>query len=218
MAVSGWADGYSDAVFRPLQHVQVPRLGLIGSWSHNYPHQGIPGPAIGFLQECLRWWDHWLKGEDTGIMREPMLRAWMQDSVPPTTFYHERPGRWVGEPSWPSSNVVTRDYALVWPSTLEMNPGKPVERTLTIRSPLSVGLFAGKWCSYAATPDLPHDQREEDGEALVCTSQPIEETIEILGPAVVELVVGADRPVAMVAARLSDVAPDDKATRVTYGC
>ena len=89
---------------------------------------------------------------------------------------------------------------------------------LTIRSPLSVGLFAGKWCSYAATPDLPHDQREEDGEALVCTSQPIEETIEILGPAVVELVVGADRPVAMVAARLSDVAPDDKATRVTYGC
>jgi hypothetical protein len=88
---------------------------------------------------------------------------------------------------------------------------------LTIRSPLSVGLFAGKWCSYAATPDLPHDQREEDGGALVFTSQPLEEKIEILGEAVVELTVGADRPVAMVAARLSDVAPDDKATRVTYG-
>ena len=34
-----------------------------------------PGPAIGFLQELLRWWDFWLKGRDTGIMREPLLRA-----------------------------------------------------------------------------------------------------------------------------------------------
>jgi hypothetical protein len=146
-----------------------------------------------------------------------MLRAWMQDSVPPTTYYHERPGRWVGEPAWPSPNVLMRDYVLSWPSTLEVGPGDPVERALTIRSPLSVGLFAGKWCSYAATPDLPHDQREEDGGALVFTSQPLDDPIEILGAAVVELLVGADRPVAMVAARLSDVAPDDKATRVTYG-
>lgn len=217
MAVSGWADGYSNAVFRLLQHLEVPRLGLVGPWSHKYPHQGIPGPAIGFLQECLRWWDHWLQGKDTGIMREPMLRAWMQDSVPPTTYYHERPGRWVGEPVWPSPNIVTRDYVLSWPSTLVTTDSEPAEHTLTIRSPLSVGLFAGKWCSYAATPDLPHDQREEDGGALVFTSQPLDEAIEVLGAGHVELLVGADRPVAMVAVRLSDVAPDDKATRVTYG-
>ncbi len=53
----------------------------IGPWSHAFPQDGEPGPAIGFLQECLRWWDHWLKGADTGIMDEPMLRAWMQDPV-----------------------------------------------------------------------------------------------------------------------------------------
>ena len=217
MAVSGWADGYSNAVFRLLQHLEVPRLGLVGPWSHKYPHQGVPGPAIGFLQECLRWWDHWLKGEDTGIMQEPMLRAWMQDSVPPTTRYHERPGRWVGEPSWPSPNIGVRDYALAWPSILETDADGLPERTLTVRSPLSVGLFAGKWCSYAATPDLPHDQREEDGGALVFTSQPLEEGVEMLGAASVDLVVSADQPVAMVAVRLSDVGPDDKATRVTYG-
>jgi len=34
---------------------------------------------------------------------------------------------------------------------------------------------------------------------------------------VVELELSADKPVAMVAVRLSDVAPDDAATRVTYG-
>ncbi|HKJ87155.1 MAG TPA: CocE/NonD family hydrolase, partial [Gammaproteobacteria bacterium] len=55
-AVSGWADGYSNAVFRMLANLNVPRKGLIGPWSHKYPHLGKPGPAIGFLQEALRWW------------------------------------------------------------------------------------------------------------------------------------------------------------------
>ncbi|MGD8582361.1 MAG: CocE/NonD family hydrolase, partial [Gammaproteobacteria bacterium] len=65
MAVSGWADGYSNAVFRLLEKLPGPRLGLIGPWSHKYPHLGVPGPAIGFLQECLRWWDKWLKNRET---------------------------------------------------------------------------------------------------------------------------------------------------------
>ncbi len=66
-AVGGWADGYSNAILRLLAGLSIPRKGLIGPWAHNFPEQGIPGPSIGFLQECLRWWDHWLKGIDTGI-------------------------------------------------------------------------------------------------------------------------------------------------------
>ena len=217
MAVSGWADGYSNAVFRLLANLEVPRLGIIGPWSHKYPHLGIPGPAIGFLQESLRWWDRWLKDRETGIMNEPMLRAWMQDSVPPTTRYDERPGRWVGEPCWPSPGIRPRSWQLAWPGMLAAHDATVQRRLVSVSSPLSVGLFAGKWCSYAATPDLPHDQREEDGGALVFTSEPLEEDLEILGAATLELELCVDRPVAMVAVRLSDVAPDDKATRVTYG-
>ncbi|HKL25153.1 MAG TPA: CocE/NonD family hydrolase C-terminal non-catalytic domain-containing protein, partial [Desulfuromonadales bacterium] len=48
-------------------------------------------------------------------------------------------------------------------------------------------------------------------------SEPLEEAMEILGRPEIELVLGSDQPVAMVAVRLSDLAPDDKATRVTYG-
>lgn len=84
-------------------------------------------------------------------------------------------------------------------------------------SPLTVGLFAGKWCSYVAGPDLAHDQRHEDGGALVFQTDPLEEDIEILGQATAELEISADKPVAMLAVRLSDVQPDDKVTRVTYG-
>jgi len=221
LAVGGWADGYTNAVFRLLEHLDVPRLGLVGPWGHRYPHLGVPGPAIGFLEELVRWWDHWLKDRDTGIMDEPLLRAWMQDSVPPTTFYAERPGRWVGEPEWPSARIRLRRLAFRPQLLLEEEQGPGTaesgDEPVTVQSPLSVGLFAGKWCSYSAAPDLPHDQREEDGGALVFTSRALTTPFEILGAPVVELEVAANRPVAMVAVRLSDVAPDDKATRVTYG-
>jgi putative CocE/NonD family hydrolase len=217
MAVSGWADGYSNAVFRLMERLDVPRRGLIGPWGHKYPHLGEPGPAIGFLQECLRWWDHWLKDIETGVMDEPMLRVWMQDSVPPTTSYVLRPGRWVAEDSWPSPKVQERSYVLAPGELIEGGAESVTETALTIRSPLTVGLFAGKWCSYAAGPDLAHDQRQEDGGALVFDSAPLAEPMEILGSPDLELVLSSDKPVAMVAARLSDIAPDDKATRVTYG-
>jgi putative CocE/NonD family hydrolase len=215
-AVSGWADGYSNAVFRLLESLDVPRRGLVGPWSHKYPHLGVPGPAIGFLQDCLRWWDHWLKGEDTGIMDEPMLRVWMQDSVPPTTRYQERPGRWVAETAWPSPHTVAHEYTLTGDYLVEDDTGIPA-LPLTVQSPLSLGLFAGKWCSYSAGPDLAHDQRQEDGGALVFETAPLQAPLEILGFPEVELELASSRPVAMIAARLSDVAPDGKATRVTYG-
>jgi uncharacterized protein len=219
MAISGWADGYSNAVLRLLANLKVPRKGLIGPWSHVYPHFGTPGPAIGFLQEALRWWDRWLKDEQTGVEEEPMLRAWMQDSVPPTTTYGHRPGHWVTEESWPSASIERQTFALTSLGRIvpdyEFAAGP--DEDVTIQSPLSVGLFSGKWCSYPAPPDLPHDQREEDGGALVFTTAPLDSPLEVLGQTFVDLALSSDQPVAMVAVRLSDVFPNDSATRITYG-
>lgn len=217
MAISGWADGYSNAVFRLLENLKVPCQGLIGPWSHKYPHQGVPGPAIGFLQEALRWWDHWLKGIDTGVEQDPVLRVYMQDSVPPTTRYCERPGRWVAEANWPSDNIESLEFILA-PSRRMLLTGKETSQEIhNLQSPLGLGLFAGKWCSYAAAPDLPHDQRQEDGGALVFDSESLEQPLEILGAPVVELEVVPDKPIAMLAVRLSDIAPDNKVTRISYG-
>ena len=217
MAVGGWADGYTNAIFRLLEHLEVPRKGLIGPWGHKYPHLGVPGPAIGFLQEVVRWWDHWLKGKDTGLMDEPMLRAWMQDSVSPEPSYADRPGRWVAEDSWPSANVEPRRFALSRHGIEEGDAPDGDGSDVTLQSPLSVGMFAGKWASYAATPDLPFDQREEDGGALVYETEPLTRTMEIFGLPSASFEVSADKPVAQLAVRLSDVAPNGEATRFTYG-
>ncbi|MEU2910016.1 CocE/NonD family hydrolase [Streptomyces massasporeus] len=221
LASSGWADGYSNAVTRLLGNLDVPRKGLIGPWSHKFPHLGEPGPAIGYLQELVRWWDHWLKGVDNGVMDGPMLRAWMQDSVPPSTSYEERPGRWVGEPHWPSPHIRPETHPLtrhtIGPAQDATAAPSEGGAAMTVRSPLSVGQFAGKWASYNAPPDLPYDQREEDGGSLVFDSEPLTEPVEILGSPSVELDLSVSEPVALVAARLSDVSPDGAATRVSYG-
>jgi hypothetical protein len=86
-----------------------------------------------------------------------------------------------------------------------------------VQSPLSVGQFAGKWCSYNAPPDLPYDQREEDGGSLIFDGETLTEPVELLGCPAVDLECAVDQPVAMLAARLSDVAPDGRATRISYG-
>ena len=81
MLVGGWADGYTNAAGRTLlglTQAGVPCRALIGPWSHGWPRVSEPGPQIGFLQECLAWWDYWLRGIDNGAMQTPLLRAWMQ--------------------------------------------------------------------------------------------------------------------------------------------
>ena len=155
-----------------------------------------------------------MKGIDTGIMEEPMLRAWMQDPMPPAPWYKTRPGRWVAEPDWPAPGTETQAWTLAAGALVrEAVP----ERPLSIRSPETVGLAAGAWCGYGLEPDLPVDQRQEAGGSLVFETEPLAEDLEVLGFPVLEAVVSSDRPVATLVAVLSAVAPDGPVSRVSFG-
>jgi putative CocE/NonD family hydrolase len=218
-AIGGWADGYSNAVPRLLAGLPGPRKGLVGPWPHAFPHDAAPGPSIGYLQEALRWWDHWLKDAETGIMDEPLYRVWMQDSVAPRVGYEERPGRWVAEAAWPSPRIETRRLHLngTLPNAGHLDPTPEPGSPIVISSPPTTGFSAGEWCAFGGDGELPGDQRPDDGRSIIFDSGPLEERLEILGAPTLDLELSVDRPVAQIAVRLNDVAPDGTSLRVTYG-
>jgi len=214
-AIAGWADAYTNAIPRLMAGLQVPRRGIIGPWAHIYPHDGVPGPAIGFLQDALRWWDRWLKGRENGIEDEPDYRVWMQESVRPATSYAERPGRWVAEGTWPSPHIETRTLHLNGDGSLAAKGRK--RGPIAFCSPASTGLDGGEWCGFGMAGELPGDQRADDGKSVCFDTEPLDDRLEILGQPVAVLKIASDKPVAQVAVRLNDVVPDGASTRVTYG-
>ena len=211
---SGWADIFRDTAFRLAENLKVPHKVTVGPWAHLYPHEARPAPAAGFLQETLRWWDHWLKGKDTGLMREPPLSFYMMENGSPSRYQAERPGRWVSEDGWPSRRVDAKVFA-VNPGGLEA-AARP-EQVLRLSSPQTVGLASGEMGSFAVPGDLPGDQRLETFGSLEFDTSILTERAEILGNASVYLDIAVDQPDALVAARLIDVAPDGAATLVTRG-
>jgi putative CocE/NonD family hydrolase len=210
----GWADLYRDSPLRLAQHLRAPHKVTVGPWGHLYPHEGLPSPAAGFLQAALAWWDHWLKGEDRGLMQEPPLRFYMMDGVEPRPFHAARPGRWVSESAWPSPTVREGTWAIN-PEGLRARAAP--EQALTLASPQTTGLAAGDWGSFAIPGDLPGEQSLDSAGSLEFDLEPLEEPLEILGFARVVLELAADQPNALVAVRLIDVAPDRQATCVARG-
>ena len=214
LAVGGWVDSYTNAVPRLLAGLKVPRLGIVGPWGHVYPQDGAPGPAIGFLQEAVRWWDHWLKGRDTGVMEEPILRAYVQDPVPPDGSRSHTPGHWVGLQAYPSPEIEGLRLRLHPLGALHASAADRCD--LVVRSPQSHGRAGGEWMGTGCPGEHPTDQRLDDGGALVFESDVLEQEVAVLGQPRLTLDIAADAPVAHLVARLCDVLPDGRVARVSY--
>ncbi|WP_209835035.1 CocE/NonD family hydrolase [Ruegeria sp. HKCCE3926] len=210
----GWMDLYRDTPFRIAEHLSGPVKILMGPWAHLYPHEGVPGPKADFVGEVIRFWDHWLKGKDTGLMDEPPLRFFLQDSAAPTGTHLERTGRWVEEPSWPSPNITNTS---LWLNhlTLEADPVSAAE--LAICSPQSFGAAAGDMCSFAIPGDMAADCRIDAAGALQFKAAPLEDALDILGQPLVDLKVSADQTQGFVVVLLVDEAPNGAQTLIARG-
>ncbi len=154
----------------------------------------------------MRFFDCALKGVENGFLDEPRLVSFMQERIGPATSCAERPGRWVSEPAWPSPNVTTRVLSF---------GAEAAPRSL--RGLQLTGLEGGVWCGDGGPADLPGDQRTEDGASLCWDFDPLEERLELLGHAAAVLELEADRPNALVAVRLCDVAPDGSSSLIARG-
>jgi uncharacterized protein len=217
LAIGGWHDGYAATVLDLLTNLTGVCKGIIGPWGHMYPMYAEPGPAIGFLQECRRWFDQWLKGIDTRVADDDALRCYLMDSMTPVPYTPHRPGRWVGFPTWTSPTIRARTIELAecevhgsWTSTAEGH--------LVVTSPLTTGLHGQEWCP-GMTPGAPDgavDQSEDDAGSLCFDFRPLDEDVSLVGAAELTLRLSSDEPQAMVAARLNSVAPDGTSSLITF--
>jgi uncharacterized protein len=218
-AIGGWSDGYRDMVFRVVEHVRSPVRGLIGPWGHTSPERGAPGPAIGFLQECVRFFAASLDGAQNGFFEEPQLISYMQEPVPPAGTYAERAGRWVADSSWPSPAVDPWIHSLGPESLAEIGADGSAAAAMSrsLRGLQTTGVDGGVWCGDGSPADFGLDQRPDDGASLCWDSAPLTERVELLGKGEAQLEVSVDRPWAIVAVRVCDVAPEGRSTLIARG-
>ena len=208
--IGGWYDGYRDSIPRMLANLEAPVKAIIGPWSHAWPHEPYPKPGIEWRHEAVRWFDHWLKGVDTGIMDEPAFAVYVREWHPPGPYLEEAPGYWRFEEGWPIARIVDRPLFPQPDRTLADAPPQPAEHRL--RYLPTRGTEAGGPVMWWG--DVAPDQRPSDAFSLVYDTAPLDEPLEILGLPRALLQVAADAPHANWFVRLADVAPDGTVTQV----
>jgi putative CocE/NonD family hydrolase len=167
----------------------------------------------------LRWFDHWLKGEQNGVDAEPPVRVFVMGE-----------NRWRTEDHWPLARAVPTSYYLssggranslggdgrlsqdpptdLTPDHFLYDPRKPVP---TRGGPLC--------CSPAVLPGGAFDQRpvEERPDVLVYTSAPLDAAVEVTGPVTVHLWARSSAPDTDFTAKLVDVGPCGYARNLVDG-
>ncbi len=209
--VSGWADHYPDGVLSLLEKYPGPHKALIGPWEHAWPHEAGRGPRLDFASEAVRWFDHWLRGIDTGIMDEPRATVWIQQGA-------ENPdpavGRWVCPDSWPTHQ---KRLLGIKAETILDSPA-PLAEDLIIDTPLSVGLHGGVSAPLLpGNEDQPDEQTPDDEQSVIFTSEPLNAPLELLGRPRLRVPVASNRPYGILAVRLTHVSPTEHSTLISTG-
>jgi hypothetical protein len=159
---------------------------------------------------ALRWFDHHLRGVDTGA-----------DLIPPVTQYEQGTERWTITPDWPEPAVrPQRMYLRSGEGLSAEPPGSAEGGSAILQQPLS-GLCSGSTPQWTAgglnIPGCTDDLRHEGHLSPHWTTAPLTEPLHVNGPIAANLWISTTASDAAVTVRVVDVAPDGRATDLTDG-
>jgi putative CocE/NonD family hydrolase len=196
---------------------------IIGAWGHG-PSQKFgdvdfgPGANRDLFDRQLRWYDHYLKGEDNGIDREP-----------PVEIFYMGVNKWKHEQDWPLPGTRFTPWYLT--SSGKAN-GSRGNGALSSDKPFSAGsdkyaydpnqpvpTVGGNNCCGTPTQAGPKDQRkiESREDVLVYTSEVLRDPVAIAGPVRMKLFAATDGRDTDWMVKLVDVYPDGFAMNVAEG-
>lgn len=214
--IGGWMDGYVNSALRMLENCRnAPRRALIGNWVHALPDEAYPGPDIDWLHEVVRFFDHWLKGVENGVMDEPALTYFERDYAPPEAFPAAWPGRWRSEPlTMPGGPIRVLHLSPAGGLTAS----RPAAGTATFTHRPTIGTASSlSWGAGWPPNGLARDLRPDEALLPGWTSAPLAEAVYLFDRPLAQLAISSTMPVATAVVRLSDVAPDGTIAQVTAG-
>jgi len=217
----GTIDNFSGMVKNGPANLRDQHRLIIGPWGHSngnlVRHQGPldfgPHGDTTYTNEVARWFDHTLKGVDTGIGSEPPVKLFVMGE-----------NRWRFEESWPPPGTQSVDFFLrsggsantVWGdgelSVHEPKDERPDEYDYDPRDPVMSLMDASAQAA-------PRDQSPLNGrdDILVYATPPLSSPLTVIGPVELKLWVGSTAPDTDFTAKLIDVHPSGQAVNLSYG-
>ena len=166
-----------------FQNVDAPKKLLFTGPAH------LERPFHQYHDEIIRWYDHWLKGQDTGIMDEPPVRYWVMGA-----------NEWRTGTDWPLPETQWTKYYLSHWESLSTEPPRPAAE-----------LGAAELGAAAREPDVFTQMpvtRTTKVERLRYMTEPLPHDVTVVGPITLTLYAAIDQDDTNWIIVLKDIGPD----------
>ncbi len=214
-SISGWYDGagYSNSAITRFLTLPGPhhRL-LLGPWDHGArsnvsPWRSQNGSDFPLLAEVLRFFDHHLRGLDTGL-----------DQEEPVHYFTIHQEEWQSSNTWPPFEGNTKLY----PDAQGALTTHPDAQTGCHSYQVDFSISSGTQTRFerlgaTAVEHYYPDWTDKQAGHLCYDSAPLEATVELTGHVIAHLLLASSQTDAAVYVYLSEVLPDGSARYVTEG-
>jgi len=243
--MSSWYDPYPRTATENYAGLSRTKRGpvrlILGPWTHGDrsltyagdvdfgPDAALDGQlAENFWELRVRWFDHWLRGIDNGVDREPAVHYFVMgggSGEKNADGRMEHGGRWKTADDWPIPGTVETPYYLHANGALSptaprlegaalryrYDPGHPVPSiggTITSGAPIMVGgAYDQRERGDFFGSIEPYRPLGERPDVLVFQTEPLDQDLEVTGPLLVRLWISSDCPDTDFTAKLIDVHP-----------
>lgn len=183
---------HTRGAFDAWHRLTSPKRLFVGPPEVRWPWQDYQG-------ELLAWYDHHLKGLDTGVDALPPVRYWLQGAE-----------RWREASDWPVPEARERRFHLA--------PTGADPTTQHLLTPTAGEVSALSFLAIPRGMRYPAELEKYETQVLRYATEPFDVDTEVVGPVTLHLRMISTAPDTHVIARVSDIAPNGKLHRkLTWG-